>query len=189
MSSTEIDSYFSILSADEQTLLYRRDNLGGESLNSLIEFDPPPGEDLILRVSSAGGFETGAYSLEVSFPAPLRKLPLTELATNGQLSATNDLDALWPDGDYYKQDYVVIGANRGEHVTVEMYSGEVDSYLELISALGETSVQESDEIGIGGTESLTFTTEDGVEYWIRATSYAPEETGAFTIRAFLTPPP
>ena len=188
MESLEIDSYFSILSADEQTLLYRRDDLGGGSLDSLIEFDPPPGEDLVIRASSAGGFETGVYSLDLSFPAPLRTLSVNSATTTNVLSATSDIDSLWTDGNYYKHDFVVVGANDGESVTVEMSSDDVDCYLELIGASGETSVQEVDGTGAGGAESLTFTIDNGVEYWIRATTYDAEEVGTYMIRAFPSSP-
>ncbi len=92
---------------------------------------------------------------------------------NGSLEAS---DPTWL-GSHY--DLYGLTLDAQQQVTISQTSGQIDSYLYLYEFDG-TYIDEDDDSGGGFDSSLTVTLDAGC-YRIETTSWAPGETGAYTL--------
>jgi hypothetical protein len=65
---------------------------------------------------------------------------------------------------------------------INLDSGRFDTYLQLVNADTGAVITNDDDSGVGLNSQLVFTAESGVNYLIRATSYAPQAIGNYTLR-------
>ncbi|MFZ4120025.1 MAG: pre-peptidase C-terminal domain-containing protein [Caulobacterales bacterium] len=73
---------------------------------------------------------------------------------------------------------------RGQRATLEMRSGQIDSYLMVTAPSGDQ--QDNDDANANTRDAnLNFVLREDGEYQVSATSYSPGEVGAYTLRMAL----
>jgi hypothetical protein len=182
MRSSELDAYLIVVPPEGDQI--DNDDFEGLGTNSRVELTlTASGEYRVIATTYRPG-ETGAYEVLVSdagerelagASAPGEDVGLNETVTGALAQGDATLDS----GEFY--DTYSFNGRRGQTVTIEMASAEIDTYLILLTPSGET--QQNDD-GIPGTTNsrLTWTLPASGEYTIVATSYAPGERGAYTLR-------
>lgn len=93
-----------------------------------------------------------------------------------------DLNNPLRNGSFY-DGYSLSGLVNTESVRVQVNSTEFDTYLQIVNANTGGLVAFDDDSGPGVNSQLTFTAQAGVNYIIQVTSYAPGETGNYTLTA------
>ena len=140
-----------------------------------------------IRANSYGAGATGTYTLSLESDAPAAGNALAGGGGNvlvagqtvsGRLDAS---DGQLGDGSYF--DMYEYRGRAGETIVVTMRSSDFDTYLQGGSPSGaDLTVEDSDDDGAGGTDSrLTVTLAGSAEYRVRANSYGPGATGAYTL--------
>lgn len=162
------------------------DDAGGAT-NSRIETVLAETGEYRVGVTSYAADETGAYSLSVTSLDEGRAVAGASGAAGGGntlrpgASAQGALaqgDDTLESGEFI--DRFTFTGRRGQSITIDMASTAIDSYLIVRAPSG---VQEDNDDANGSRNSQVQWTlpEDGT-YSVIATSYAPGETGAYTIR-------
>ena len=83
-------------------------------------------------------------------------------------------------GSFY-DGYSLSGLANRESVQVQVNSSELDTYLQIVNANTGSLVAFDDDSGPSRNSQLTFVAQAGVNYIIQVTSYAPGETGNYTL--------
>lgn len=97
--------------------------------------------------------------------------------TGGSLTE-DDVDNL----GYFTDFYQLTGLNVGDNVTVQVYSEAFDSYIWLIDSTSEEYLDENDDsFDDYQTSELSFTVEEGRDYWVEVSSYDGDATGDYSI--------
>lgn len=130
--------------------------------------------ELTLRTLAASGARTTAVS--AAGPAATGGALAIGSTTSGRLAAG---DATLQSGEFL--DRYTFQGRRGQAVTVDMSSGDLDPYLIVNAPSG--AQQDNDDAAQGSTSARVAWTlpEDGA-YTIRATSYQARESGNYTLR-------
>jgi len=164
------------------------DPTGNGGLNSrLITTLPADGAYEITATSYAPG-ESGDYRLSVSRPGDeVADTPTRgdqAAPSGGRLSIGDTISGSLAPGDArldsgeYTDSYTFIG-RRGQRVAIDAVSDEFDTYLMLSPPTGD---QLDNDDGPDGTNArLTEVLAEDGEYTIQVTSFAPGETGRYTL--------
>ena len=182
LTSRDVDTFLILRTPDgvEETNddISRRDT--SSRINMIL---PTTGTYQVLASTYLSGAE-GVYALEYrsaartvapdAAPAPTDDSGLVVgAAVDGRL---NRRDAQLGSGEYY--DTIVFAGRAGQGVTLTMESDQFDTYL-MLRGPGELSLDNDDASGTNSRIETTLPM-DG-EYSILATSYAPGETGRYSI--------
>lgn len=173
-----------------EALGYDDDGLG-EGLNSRLNFVAPETGEYELRVGSFSGAGQGGYALSLTDRGPLPPPPPPQpLAVGDEIEGElNDSDgqserAGWG-RSHYHDDYVVSG-RRGQRLGVAMDSSAFDTLVSIgrIGPDGDFEELASNDDGLGAflNSRLLFTPSADGDYVVRATSFAAESTGTYTLR-------
>lgn len=151
---------------------------GGATLDFTVERT----RDYIIRITSAGPNELGNYVVTTSASDPIvGNLALGD-TVNGDLSV-GDLSQLSRPGSF-SDDYRLGGLTAGQQVEIALNSSEFDGYLQLINADTGLHLAFNDNADNNTTDAaINFTAQDAVNYIVRVTSFAPDETGNYTLGA------
>jgi hypothetical protein len=159
------------------------DDDGGEGTNARLRVTLPRDGTYGIQARTFGPGSTGAYTLAVRehVTPPVTARPITAgREASGALTAQDpDLE----NGAYFQ--HWTYAGRAGETLRVRMRSDEFDTYLWLGRIAGGTfeELAYNDDAQDDGTNSyLEFTLPATGEYVIRATSYGPQSTGAYTLR-------
>ncbi len=181
LNSSAFDAYLEIVDAETGRLIVADDD-GGGGLNSQLVFTPVPGAAHIIRVTSADIMKTGGYTLATAQLPSLPGIAVPQTIA-GSLAASDEQDPNYP--GTYKDDYRLTGVTPGQTVTIRMNSTQLDAYLFLLDAVGESILDQNDDRSGFTTDSeIVFTVEAGREYLIRASSYDPGATGSYSLTTF-----
>ncbi len=146
------------------------DGLGG--YNALVNAVGRGPGVYVVRVSSAGDWETGLYELAFASTGVVEPL----LETEGRLERRDQRDI---GGRYF--DTYAFDVEEGQSLTVEMTSAELDSFLYVWDPQGEEV--HSDDDGGGETNARVSVQGAAAGKWtVYATSSATGETGAYALR-------
>jgi hypothetical protein len=178
MASGAFDAFLEIVNAETGALLRSDDNsaaAGGTDayLNFVVASNAP----LLVRATSSGEFDTGAYSLTRSLGATLA-VPQT---LNGSLAGTDPIDPNYTQASYFRDDYYFPNLAASQSVTVSVASPTIDLYLVLVDGVTGATLLEVDDQFPGTPESFTFTHLQGDHLLLRVSSFDPQETGSYTI--------
>ncbi len=177
MTSPAVDSFLEFYNAETGTLMFWRDG-GGAGLDARAHFVPVAGGPRYrIRATSTVQLNTGAFTVQASAAGlPALGLPQT---VAGALSVTDEEDPSFP--GTYMDEYLLSAGPAGQKVRVTLNSTAFDAFLFVLDASDHSLVASADD-GNGGTNSrLDFVLAPGTRYFVRATSYAPGETGAYTL--------
>ncbi len=186
MSSQAFDTYLGLTSLQTNATVpfaHANDDAPGRGNNSqLVVTLPGTGTYRIQATSYAAG-EQGAYSLSVvpftggglgARTSTPTTIPNGQPAT-GRLEAG---DTTLNSGEF--TDTYVYNGTAGETINVALSSNEFDPYL-MLRGPGGTSL-DNDDLAEGNYNSgITATLPETGAYRLIATSYAPNETGAYTL--------
>lgn len=170
---TEEDGEFQSISTDDD---------GGDGLNSRLYTSLPAAGRYVVRATSLGAREEGAYQIGIvsegqAGPVTREAIALEE-TREGELSPA---DARLPDGSYH--DVYLYSGTAGESIQIELTSDAFDAYLQLGTEDGGNFEEiASNDDGAGDLNAkIRATLPDTREYVIRAQSLRPNQTGSYVI--------
>jgi hypothetical protein len=177
-SSAIIDSYLYIINAETGEVEFHDDD-GGGGLNSRVTFSPRDGVLYYVRAGSAVVGETGAYTLSTQAAAPPPSITCPQIIF-GMLSNTDPIDPN-SGGVHYVDDYELVGVGGGQILVVTLTTAAFDAYLQIIDGDSQAILFENDDFS-GTNSAISFTTQAGQSYIIRASSFGIAETGSYTLQ-------
>jgi hypothetical protein len=161
------------------------DDDGGPGLDARISVVLPASGAYTIHATSWAGGVTGPYTVSLAEGGGGGGEPCADKATPIALDQMIEADL---DGNecpsvsrpWALRDPYTFEAQEGTTYAIAMTSDEVDTYVVLLDASGQV-VGEDDDGGVGLNSRLVFEAPaDGV-YTIEATTFAPDETGAYTL--------
>jgi hypothetical protein len=180
-----------LTSSDFDTYVILKDPAGEQEEND--DADRPGHSQLDVDLSETGSYrvmvtsyevgETGSYELAINTgaaaPTAERGRDVTALqlgqAQSGQLATE---DGQLDNGEYH--DIYVFDGQAGQNVSVDLTSGQFDTYLILVTPGGE-DIQNDDYDGNRSQSRIDVTLQESGRYRVVATSYGAGETGAYEI--------
>lgn len=182
--STAFDCYLSAGVLDEGAFTVRASNDDVEPGNTdaRVDVTVPEGGVLHIRVNSFDAGETGAYTLALGAGPPAAAFTVQEIApatvAGGEFAegdATRDNGA---PAHFWR-----FTAEPGARYAILLYSGEVDTFLEVGQGEGEAfaAVQTSDDVDNGTDSRILFDAAEGGTWIIRASTFGPGETGPYRL--------
>ncbi|MFB2878446.1 PA14 domain-containing protein [Floridanema aerugineum] len=185
MSSTAFDTYLQLVNESTGQVIQFDDDSGGGT-NSRLSFTTQSGINYLVRATSYSANSTGSYSLSATSQST--STPVNSIASlsinqtqSGQLSNT-DLANPTRSG-MFADDYRLTGVSAGQQVQLNMSSTAFDTYLQLVNESTGQVIQFDDDSGGGTNSRLSFTTQSGINYLVRATSYSANSTGSYSLSA------
>ncbi len=186
-----IDDFISLIDAENGRLITGNDNFSGKSNDAGLRFIPVPGKSYLLRASSSEPRDLGSYVLSSRIAVPSAKTGLAPLAVGGnaigKLSVSSEVDDRYLT---FKRDHLLAPVAAGEEVVLTLSSSKFDAYLIVLDASDLSVVTEGDVGGPpGGRDNAraSFVASPGRRYLVRATTYDPNEKGAYVLSASLAP--
>jgi hypothetical protein len=158
------------------------DDDSGGGTDAMLRITAPADGTYQVLVTTAVEGETGAFTLlaELLDAAPAAEiLPIT--IGESREGSIHEADAELDRGTYYHL-YRFEGT-AGQQLEITLRSADFDAYLFLGSIVGATwqSIQEDDD-GAGGSDArITVRLDESGAYFLRVTTYAPLETGTYTL--------
>lgn len=162
----------------------------GDSLNSRLTFSPPADGTYVVRVLSFDPAGAGRYTLRGERLAPL-PAPVTAhsgTATTRWRVFEGELGAGDADNDGHHFDDYQVTLRAGEQILVRADvpadSTALDPMVQILPAADRSGsgIEADDDTGPGTNALLGFEAEQAGDYIVRVTSFAPEQTGAYTLR-------
>lgn len=188
LTSDQFDPYVMLTGPGGFSAFNDDDPDGNGALDSrLVATLPADGVYEITATSYEPG-ETGNYRLSVSTPgydvADTATRPEPPGASGGRLSIGDSVTGSLAAGDArlnsgeFTDSYTFIG-QRGQRVAIDAVSDEFDTYLMLTPPTGDQMDNDDGPNGVNARIAEVLA-EDG-EYTIQVTSFAPGETGRYTL--------
>lgn len=180
--SAEFDTTLRLETADGTILAENDDEPGAMTLNSLIDTGTLPAGDYRVVVSSYASDGLGAYDLQTSvrIGTPESEVEPASFAIGQRITgnlATGDyrLDS----GEYF--DAFEFTGQRGDRITIDMESGDFDTYLSLVYPGGGDEFNDDRSESEGTDSRLSMILPQDGTYRLRATSFDPGESGSYTL--------
>lgn len=174
--SPDFDTWLEV--TDNEGFAAVSDDAPGLGTNSRVSFVAPHDGSYLVAASAYDPAARGAYNLHARVDSADGGAPMQVTAqARGADGALEAGDNQLQSGEFYDQHE--FSASAGERVTIELSSSEFDTYLILRGP--ETSI-DNDDVADGNTNSQIVTTLPASgDYRVLVTSYAPGETGAYTL--------
>ncbi len=80
-----------------------------------------------------------------------------------------------------RDDYLLVNVNAGQIVKVNLNSTAFNNYLQLINAGTGALIAQNDNFNGGNNAQINFTAQQGINYVLRATSFAANATGSYSL--------
>ncbi len=84
--------------------------------------------------------------------------------------------------DRFRDDYLLNWTIPGQTIQIELNSSDFDPFLEIVNASNDKIIGYNDDGGENKGSKLSLSTEFGVDYIVRVTSYTKEGTGSYTLK-------
>jgi hypothetical protein len=141
-----------------------------------------------ITVTGTGGSLTRTTSVSLTITTVSGNTIACGETKSGAL-ATTDSRSTVRGSTYYADTYTFTPASNGT-ATINLGSTVYDTYLIVkASATATTAIAQDDDAGPNTDSLLTLTVTGGVTYYIEATSYAANTTGAYTLSVACSTPP
>jgi subtilisin family serine protease len=119
--------------------------------------------------------------LDKGDPLVNRTKSISPRTVRTRYGSLNSNDSLNPTRrDRYKDDYN-LDMREGGRVQINLNSNNFDAYLQIIDPRTGRVLAEDDDSGPGVNSQLTLTTQAGVDYTVRVTSFSRRATGDYTL--------
>ena len=193
MSSTAFDSYLQLISPTGRQ--EENDDAGTSTSDSRLESILTESGTYTILATSLGRGLTGPYRLSLgtiggaravaTTPAPGAPAPVAAPA-GATLTLGAALQGRLQQGDQTLRtgefvDRYGFAGRRGQVVTVEMTSGDMDPYL-LLQAPGGAQQENDDATTTDRNARITWALPADGNYTVMATTYRPGEAGSYTLR-------
>ena len=191
MSSDDFDTYLVV--GDRAGGIFNpiaQDDDSGGDLDARVRFIAPRTGPFWILAQAYAEYGFGSYTLELAaLPAP-RPVSATPIAVGSSVSGELTEDDPMQEDDESHFDLYTFDAVDGERYSITMSSPAFDTYLHLGDGTTDFGEITSDDDGGGGTDSrIVFTADFSGTYAIQATSFAPEQTGEYTVTVVELAPP
>ncbi|MGV3592741.1 MAG: pre-peptidase C-terminal domain-containing protein [Gammaproteobacteria bacterium] len=167
--SSEFDTYLRVTAPSGEQ--FTNDDYAGATDRSLLNFALGESGAYTVEVTSYAGGETGAYTLDMSTDLQAAAMSLQNAGTLAEG------DPAFSDGEHY--DVYTFEGQPGQSVTIDLNSGDFDTYLVLEGPDGQREVND-DSDGTSDSRIVAELSQLGT-YTVYVTSYAGGETGTYTI--------
>lgn len=164
---------FEMLASDDDGL--------GEGTDSRLTFSLPSTGEYEIRASPLVAGEKGLFSIELIDRGP-QPLPGSILVDASARATLTDTDALTDEGNFY-DDYRIEVA-EGDKLIVTMVSNDFDAFIDIgrgEGTIGFDSVASDDDSLSDTHAKVDWTVDEAGTYLIRARSFAPGQTGSYTL--------
>ncbi|MGE0740107.1 MAG: pre-peptidase C-terminal domain-containing protein [Hyphomonadaceae bacterium] len=184
MQSSQFDTYLILTAPNGEQ--QDNDDVSEGNVNSRIEVILPEDGEYGVHATSYQPGETGAYSLNISIADDSGRAIAEAPEAGGGLRLNRTTSGRLENGDQTLRsgefaDTYTFRGQAGQRISVDMSSSEIDSYLIVVSPSGEQ--QDNDDAGAGIRDSrVDLTLSESGDYRIVATSYAPGESGGYSLR-------
>lgn len=168
LNSDAFDSYLTIMDAAGNVLASNDD--GGGSLNSLIgAFSPSAGVTYYVVVSSLGGTDPGAYTLE---------LKSVVVSTGGPINTGETLNGV----SGGSSTLYTFTASAGDSITITLRSPDFDTFVRLMDADGRELASDDDSGGDLDSQIAFFTVPSDGTYTISVEAFGDNvAAGTYTL--------
>ncbi len=190
MRSSDFDAYLMVVSPSGEQ--QDNDDSGLDGTNSQLEFVVDEDGEYSIHATSYQPGERGAYDIAISTPDADNRVVAEQetgapVASDGRLQIGRSVAGRLQTGDTALRSGEFVDSwsftgRAGDIVTFEMASAEIDSYLIVTAPSGDQSDNDDAATDVRDSRVVLRLPESGT-YTIGATSYAPGESGAYTIRA------
>lgn len=180
--TSTFDTYLYLL--DAKSIVAQNDDVKAGNLNSRIVYKPSVNGTYRVIATSLRPAITGKYRIRVTAdgpavvakkdPDPVRPTPGGPVLDVAQQLTKQDPQSL---GRHYK--YFPVGLTAGTTYTIEMTSGDFDTYLKLLDAKG--IVAQNDDGGFKTDSKIVYRASASGSYRVMATSFKPGDTGRFRL--------
>jgi hypothetical protein len=204
LTSQEFDAYLFLY--DAGGVVVAQDDDGAGDRNSRVTYIIPATGEYIIGVDSFGNVVginpgSGVFTLNLQLedtgivsptPAPTETVTVTlEVPDDGTLDLGETVNGRFS-SDAQEVSYSLAG-NAGEIVTISLNSTDIDTYLILRDAEGNTIAENDDSAGTLNSRVGPFQLTEGTEYVVVATSYSyfylgETVSGTFELSAETTTP-
>jgi hypothetical protein len=189
LNSSAFNAYLQVVDAATGQVIAYNDDFNG-TLNSQLNFTAQAGIDYIVRATSFSASATGDYSLvsntgDLTSGTPISaNQSVNGTITNPSPGSNGTLDTTDPTNPTrtgsFRDDYLLTGVTAGQSVQLNLNSTAFDADLQVVNAATGQVVVENDNFS-GTNSQLSFTTQAGVEYIVRATSSVSGATGTYSL--------
>lgn len=172
--SGDLDTYLILVSPSGRA--FENDDFEGDARRSVISETLDEAGEYRVGVTSYSPGETGAYSLRITLTDPepaMARAPRTE---SGSLAAGDDTLRTGEFADLY-----TFAGTPGETLVATLSSSDFDPYL-IVRGPDEDRRENDDLEGRPGESEVEMTLTESGEYRVIVTSYAPGETGSYSLR-------
>ncbi len=181
LSSSDFDTYLMVIGPGEERK--ENDDLEGRPGESEVQMTLAESGEYRVVVTSYEPAESGNYALTIDQRATVRTVQqgrdVTELSIGSRVSgALSEGDTKLANGEY--RDMFVFEGTAGESVSVAMRSQSFDTYVGLITPSGE-QLDNDDWEGSQRESRVDYVLDQTGRYRVMATSYQPDESGAYEI--------
>jgi hypothetical protein len=185
MNSPTLDTYLRIgrgnLASFEE--LASDDDSGGEA-NALLDFIAPSSGDYLIQATTFSGVSTGTYTLTVDEHTLADAPPAVPLVPGQIVSRILEVSRAMSTEGHFHNDFT-FQAEAGQTLDVRLRSEAFDTHLWIGRMVdGEfVPLDSNDDEEDGNPNSrIQFPVMQSGEYVIRASSFAPSKTGAYTLQ-------
>lgn len=171
MTST-FDNYLQVVNANTGAVIASNDD-ANSSANAEVNFTVQSGVRYMVRATSFSSNVSGSYSLSTNTGTAIT----SSQTLSGALSTTDSKNPTRSGS--FRDDYLLNSVAAGQQIQVNMNS-TFDNYLQLINASTGQVIAFNDDTN-GNNAQINFTAQTGVSYLLRATSFAANTTGSYSL--------
>ena len=186
LESEEFDPVLQVFRADDMHEPVAGNDDSGDSLNASVTFAAPADGLYTVRVLSYEAGTLGRYTLRGEQLPPL---PPPVTAHSGTASTSwrvfrGELGGDDPDNEGRRFDDYLVTLRQGEQLLVRVDSDAIDPVVQILAADSRNGpeLDADDDAGPGTGALLGFEAPQSGGYLVRVTSFAPDATGAYTLR-------
>ncbi len=169
LNSADFDTY--LLVTTPSCEVFTNDDYEGSGSRSLLSLDLGENGEYTVEVTSYSSESTGSYTLAMN--SNLQRAPV-DLDGSGSLASG---DNTFSDGEYY--DSFTFEGQPGQIVTIDLTSGDFDTYLVLETPDGQREVND-DADSTSHSQIVSQLSQLGT-FTVHVTSYAAAETGSYVV--------
>ncbi|QTC92980.1 PPC domain-containing protein [Brevundimonas goettingensis] len=181
MRSGDFDTYLQIGKPGDSFEALSSDDDGlGEGTDSRLNYILPETGEYVIRASPLGSDAKGLFSIELTDKGPQPE-PGSILVGHTARGTLTDSDGIADDGAFF--DAYTITVAEGDKLDVTLVSNHFDAYLDIGKMNdGTWESVASDDDSLSDTHAkVEWTVDEAGTYIIRARSFAPGESGDYTL--------
>ena len=183
--SEDFDTLIELYRADAPGPVAQDDD-GGDGLNSRLTFTPEESDEYRLRILAFSDGGAGAYAARVEALPPLP--PPADVVPGQGWSAQGRIEAGGGDGGEASVAEHLLTLEAGRRYRLSASSDDFDTLLQLFQGDEPEPVAQNDDFGGSLNSRITYAPEETGVYSLRVQPLAGDTGGAFSVAAEVLPP-